>query len=217
MNNKNNRNYQNNRRNAYDDNRPQGVSYSDRQYRPERRGVNPLIWVIAGVGATALAVGGYKFMSEAAAKVQITNVSPHYIKTQEPYNSCSNVKTTQYVANQKDGTTGAVIGGATGAVAGGIIGNQIKHGSGTIVGGLIGGATGALIGNQVQKSNQPDYIAKHSTEKKCATRYRNVRSQNGYNVQYIYKGTQANIVTQNPPAVGTKMDLEQLQSIAIQN
>ena len=47
-------------------------------------------------------------------------------------------------------TSGAVMGGATGALAGGIIGNQSRHAAGgALIGGAIGALAGALIGKDV--------------------------------------------------------------------
>lgn len=208
-----NRDYRDSRDRQYE--RPRDDYYDDRHRYRQGRGTNPLLWVLLGLGGIALAVGGYMFLGQAN-KVQITSVNPHYVTVQEPYNSCRNVKTTTYVANQKDGTKGAIIGGATGAVLGGVVGNQIKHGSGTAIGAVVGGIGGAVAGNQIEKSYEPDTVAKHGSKKECGTKYRSVKSQDGYDVQYLYKGTPATIITQNPPAVGSKIELEQLQAMALQ-
>lgn len=51
---------------------------------------------------------------------------------------------------------GALLGGALGAGAGAIIGNQVHHqgGSGALIGGAAGALTGAIVGDQVEKSRQ---------------------------------------------------------------
>ncbi len=54
---------------------------------------------------------------------------------------------------------GAIIGGATGAAVGGVIGNQTgSTARGAIIGAMVGGAAGAIIGNRMDK--QAEEIAK---------------------------------------------------------
>jgi len=52
---------------------------------------------------------------------------------------------------------GAATGGALGALAGGIIGNQMHHNTGTglLLGGALGAVTGAAVGSQIQKPAEP--------------------------------------------------------------
>ena len=55
---------------------------------------------------------------------------------------------------------GAAIGGASGAVLGGIVGSQSGHaGSGALIGGAAGAGAGALIGNEIDENarNDDDY------------------------------------------------------------
>lgn len=209
-----------NNRDDYDDYEPRRRNdYNDRprQYsQPPQKSNKGLIIALAALGAVAVAAGA-SFLLKKDATAQIISVTPNMVSQQQPYQSCHKVGTTTYVKNQKNGTEGALIGGATGAVAGGIIGNQVKQGGGgTAVGALVGGATGALVGSSVQKSNQPDYIAKKGSNTQCHTAYKTVQVQNGYNVQYMYKDNTASIVTQTAPAIGSKIPMEQLQSMAVQ-
>lgn len=197
------------RRNNYD---PRGSSA--RGYRHKSH--TGLIVTLIVIGAAAIAGGVYKLMA-VNTDAQIVSVSRNYTTIQQPYQSCHKVGTTTYVQNQKDGTTGALVGGATGAVAGGIVGNQIHGGGGgTAVGAIVGGAAGALIGRDIQRSNQPDYVAKHGTTNKCATAYRSVKKPAGYKVQYMYKDNMANIIVANQLTAGSKIPLQQLQAMAIQ-
>lgn len=191
---------------------------NERRYAPSRRGLN-FAWIIVPlllVAAAALGFGAYSLATKPTL-AQIVSVTPNYTTLKKPYNSCHKEATTSYVANQKNGTDGALIGGATGAVAGGIIGNQVKQGGGgTIIGAVIGGATGALAGREIQRSNQPDYVAKHGSTTKCATLYKTVRVKSGsYTVQYNYKDTLATIVTNSAPAIGATLPIAQLQALAV--
>ncbi len=50
---------------------------------------------------------------------------------------------------------GAIIGTATGALAGGIIGHQSgKKGQGALIGGVVGGLTGTFVGHKMEQSDQ---------------------------------------------------------------
>lgn len=204
-----------------DDGYPERNRYDDRYYQPNYRrssgGKKFIIAAVLTLGVAAGAIGAYKvFMTPPPVpQAQILSVSPNYIFSKKAYNSCHKVSTTTYVQNQKDGTNGALIGGATGAVAGGVIGNQIKQGGGgTAVGAIVGGLGGALVGREIQRSNQPDYVAKKSSYDKCGVAYKTVKHQSGYKVQYLYENATASIVTQSPLAVGAKLPLNQLQSMA---
>lgn len=210
---------QQNRRNYNDDD-----DYYDEQPRRTRANNYPpraeksnkgLLYGLGAIAAVAVAAGSY-FAFKAPDTAQIVAVSPNYVTTQQAYQDCHRVGTTRYVKNQKNGTEGALIGGATGAVAGGIIGNQVHGGGGgTAVGAVAGGVGGALIGREIQRSNQPDYVAKHGSSTQCQTAYRPVQTQSGYNVQYLYKDNMANIVTQTAPAIGTKIPMKNLQQMAM--
>jgi hypothetical protein len=53
----------------------------------------------------------------------------------------------RYYCRQEDGTTGLIIG----AVAGGILGNQIDNGRSSLLGTLLGAGAGALLGREIDK------------------------------------------------------------------
>ncbi|HEX8639753.1 MAG TPA: glycine zipper 2TM domain-containing protein [Allosphingosinicella sp.] len=53
----------------------------------------------------------------------------------------------RYYCRRSDGTTGLIIGGATGGILGNVIDGGRSRGAGT----LIGGALGALLGREVQR------------------------------------------------------------------
>lgn len=205
-------------RDEYSSNRQQRDYYDDDGYymgqRPAKSN-KTLLLSLAAVAIVALGAGA-TFLLTKNSNAQIIAVSPNYVTTQQAYQDCHRVGTTSYVANQKNGTEGALIGGATGAVAGGVIGNQVHGGGGgTAVGAIAGGVGGALIGREIQRSNQPDYVARRGSTTKCATAYKPVQTQVGYSVQYMYKDEMNNIVTQMSPAIGSTMPLEELQAMAV--
>ncbi|RTK99001.1 MAG: glycine zipper 2TM domain-containing protein, partial [Proteobacteria bacterium] len=145
---------------------------------------------------------------------KIIAVTPNYITVDKPVKSCKTVESQVSVPNpNKSTTTGTAIGGATGAVAGGIIGNQIKQGGGgTIVGGVLGAATGALIGHEVQKANQPEYITKTEPVKVCNTVIKSVKQISDYQLTYSYNGHVETATTKKKYKVGTTVDYNKLQA-----
>lgn len=211
-------NTQRQRSNAeYTNNRQQRDHYDDEGYYMGKRPAKSNKTLFVSLAAVAIvAIGaGVTFLTKNS-NAQIIAVSPNYVTTQQAYQDCHRVGTTSYVANQKNGTEGALIGGATGAVAGGVIGNQVHGGGGgTAVGAIAGGVGGALIGREVQRSNQPDYVARRGSTTQCTTAYKPVQTQVGYSVQYMYKDEMNNIVTQMSPAIGSTMPLEELQAMAV--
>lgn len=200
------------RKSAYTNGRDEREHYS-RASHNQTNLKKYLIFGAVGVAVVAIAIG----LLSGNRKVQIIAVNPNYITTQVPTEECGRVGTTNYVKNQKNGTEGALIGGATGAVAGGVIGHQVNSGDGTVVGAAVGGVTGALIGRGVERSRQPDYVARHGSTTKCNTVSKTVQTQSGYDVQYLYKDKVASVVMQNAPAVGTQISYSEFeQLVAIQ-
>lgn len=62
--------------------------------------------------------------------------------------------------------THRVAGTAIGAVAGGVLGNQVGGGKGKTLATVGGAVAGGVVGNQVQKSHQ-DKNATYATERRC--------------------------------------------------
>jgi len=55
----------------------------------------------------------------------------------------------RYYCHRSDGTTGLIVG----AVAGGLIGNQLARGKSAALGTILGVGAGALIGQAIEKDN----------------------------------------------------------------
>ncbi|HET6552486.1 MAG TPA: glycine zipper 2TM domain-containing protein [Dyella sp.] len=75
---------------------------------------------------------------------------------------CENVQVKQ--VNSSD--THRVAGTAIGAVAGGVLGNQVGGGKGKTLATVGGAVAGGVVGNQVQKNHQ-DNNATYTTERRC--------------------------------------------------
>lgn len=201
-------------RKVRDDYRDRRNDEQDYRYY-EKRKSNKILIIFLSLLGLAIAGTGIYYVMKSNDVVEITSVKPNMLSYEEPYNTCNKVATTKYVKNTKDGTEGTVVGGATGAVAGGIIGNQIKQGGGgTLIGAVVGGVAGGLVGNNVQKSNQPDYIEKKGSTTKCHTAYKKKHVRKGYIVHYLYKNNIASVVMQTPPTIGSKLSFEQLKAMS---
>jgi uncharacterized protein YcfJ len=75
---------------------------------------------------------------------------------------CEDVQVKQ--VNSSD--THRVAGTAIGAVAGGVLGNQVGGGKGKTLATVGGAVAGGVVGNQVQKAHQ-DNNATYTTERRC--------------------------------------------------
>lgn len=233
----------NNMRNNYSNHQydEHPISRNQRDYYPRyKKKSSPLLTIVISIiGGAAVAVGGMMYYEKHTAEsvaqpsqaipaplaqsqsnqqavnlAKIIAVTPNYITVDKPVKSCKTVESQVSVPNpNKSTTTGTAIGGATGAVAGGIIGNQIKQGGGgTIVGGVLGAATGALIGHEVQKANQPEYITKTEPVKVCNTVIKSVKQISDYQLTYSYNGHVETATTKKKYKVGTTVDYNKLQA-----
>lgn len=163
--------------------------------------------IIGGaIAAAVLAAVGLGIILSNAGKVEIVSVQPALLSAQQPYQSCERVGNTHYSHNHKSGTEGAIIGGVGGAAVGGLV-------SHSWVGAGVGAAVGAVGGDLIERSNQPDYVAHHSTTTQCSTAYRPIQVPVGYQVGYLNSDNAVvQVVTQHQPQVGTKVKLDELNA-----
>jgi len=78
---------------------------------------------------------------------------------------------------------GAIIGGAGGAVAGGLIGHGVK---GALIGGAIGAGGGYIIGNEHRKHEAKEQAAQRAAERRAYLRGRR-SAQHTYAAKYKYQ------------------------------
>lgn len=149
----------------------------------------------------------------ASNEVKILSSTANYETVTKPVKSCKMVTKDVTVPNpnKNNGTTGALIGAGTGAVAGGIIGNQVKNGKGTVIGGLIGAATGAVAGNEIGKAQQPATITKQEQVQECSTVDKAVKSIANYTTTYRYQGNVDTVTTQKAYKSGSSVNINKLR------
>ena len=136
--------------------------------------------VVGGVAVTAAgAYAGYQTMDQGRS-AKVLNVEPMSRTVKTPRQVCaSEVVTHQAAVKDPKRVTGSIIG----AVAGGLLGNQIGDGDGQTVATVAGAAAGGYAGNKVQKNMQESNTTQ-TVEQRCRTVYDSVEKPDGYQVRY---------------------------------
>ncbi|MFP8967290.1 glycine zipper 2TM domain-containing protein [Pokkaliibacter sp. CJK22405] len=139
--------------------------------------------VVGAIGVTAGgAIGGYQYFSqpEQPTVAQITNVEKLTQTQNNPREVCENkVVTHQKPVQDQHRITGTVVG----ALAGGLLGNQVGGGNGKKLATIAGAAAGGYAGNQVQQNmqNSDTYT---TNERECHTVQDSKTVVTGYKVTY---------------------------------
>ena len=141
-----------------------------------------LTGVIAGaVAVTAIGgVAGYKALNPEPEFAEVLAVEPVSETTKTPKEVCSDVAVNEQ-APVKD--PNRIAGTAVGAVAGGLLGNQVGGSTGRTLATVAGAAAGGYAGNQVQKNLQEKNTVSR-TETRCKTAYESHTRTIGYDVRY---------------------------------
>ncbi len=141
-----------------------------------------LTGVIAGaIAVTAIGgVAGYKALNPEPEFADVLAVKPVTETTKTPREICEDVVVNEQ-APVKD--PNRIAGTAVGAVAGGLLGNQIGGGSGKTIATVAGAAAGGYAGNQVQKNMQQKNVVSR-TERRCRTVQESSSRTVGYDVRY---------------------------------
>ena len=141
-----------------------------------------LTGVIAGaIAVTAIGgVAGYKAMNPQPEFADVLAVKPVTETTKTPKEVCNDVVVNEPAPVQD---TNRIAGTAIGAVAGGLLGNQVGGGDGRKLATVAGAAAGGYAGNQVQKNMQEKNTVSR-TETRCKTVYETHTKNMGYDVRY---------------------------------
>ena len=148
--------------------------------------MDKLAYIAAGI---AIALGGYAFADyraeqrEEAQYATTLRVTPVTEEVKTPREECRDVRTTRYVKDRGNDTTGTIVG----ALVGGAIGNQVGGGNGRKAATAAGLVGGGLIGRRIDENNNPPK-AVHSTQRKCKTVHDTHEEVVAYDVEYEYNG-----------------------------
>lgn len=129
---------------------------------------------------------------------RVRRVQPQYETVQVPRNEC----TSQIVTEQQPVAQGPnYVGIGVGAVAGGVLGNQVGKGHGreaaTAAGAVIGALAGNTIANNYGGGAQVQPVAREVQS--CRTVYDTQNRLTGYRVDYEYQGQRFSTVTPQDP------------------
>lgn len=96
-------------------------------------------------------------------------------------------------------------GTAIGAVAGGLLGNQIGGGKGKTLATVAGAVGGGYAGNRVQASRQQGNVTS-TVERHCSTVNNSSTKLVGYDVRYEYKGVTRTVRMDHDPGDRVKVE-----------
>jgi uncharacterized protein YcfJ len=156
--------------------------------------------IIGGVVATAGgAVAGYNMVQGTAPPVpdfaEVLSVEPAITQIAQSEEVCRDVEVVHQKAPRDQHR---VAGTATGAVLGGLLGNQVGGGSGKKIATVVGAVAGGIAGNKVQQRTQGNDTYT-TLESECETLTNYVDTVIGYDVTYRIGQQQGSIRMDQQP------------------
>jgi len=161
--------------------------------------------VLGAVGVTAGgAVATYSLVKNGSEYAEVLAVQPvkEIIKT--PREVCKDVTVTRQkpVKDQHQ-----IVGTVLGAVAGGLLGNQVGGGNGKKVATVAGAAAGGYAGNKVQENMQANSTYT-TTETRCNTVTDTSEKVTGYDVKYQLDGKVGQVRMDHDPGAQIPLSKE---------
>ena len=151
--------------------------------------------VLGAVGVTAGgAFATYNYVS-GPKYAEVLSVDPITELVKTPRQVCEDVQVTRQKP-VKD--THQIAGTVIGAVAGGLLGNQVGGGNGKKIATVAGAAAGGYAGNKVQENMQAGSTYT-TTEKRCRTVTDTSEKISGYNVKYSLGGKVSSVTMDHEP------------------
>ncbi|MCY1264586.1 hypothetical protein D9M68_200740 [compost metagenome] len=152
--------------------------------------------VLGAIGVTAGgAVATYSLVDRAPAYAEVLAVQPVKETIKTPREVCKDVTVTHQrpVKDQHQ-----IAGTAIGAIAGGLLGNQIGGGTGKKIATVAGAVGGGYAGNKVQEGmQQRDTYT--TTETRCSTVHDTSEKVVGYDVKYLLDGKAGQVRMDHDP------------------
>ncbi|RDI99662.1 glycine zipper 2TM domain-containing protein [Dyella solisilvae] len=145
-----------------------------------------------GVGGTAQQAAG----QDGAKYARVVSVTPVHEQASAPQQVCHDEVVTTHKPVQD---THQIAGTAIGAVAGGLLGNQIGGGKGRTLATVAGAVGGGYAGHEIQANHQAN-ATQQTTQRKCTT----VPGSAGdkvvaYDVSYEYNGVTRSVRMDHDP------------------
>ena len=149
------------------------------------------IATLSVLAAAALGAQAQAFVDQA----RVRSVEPQYETVQVPRQECRSEWVSEAPAAQGPNYAGVAIG----AVAGGVLGNQVGKGHGREAATAAGAVVGALAGNHIANRNAPQYPPAQREVRQCRTVMDHQQRLAGYRVTYEYRGHEQVTVLQEEP------------------
>ncbi|MCE5233008.1 MAG: glycine zipper 2TM domain-containing protein [Mizugakiibacter sp.] len=172
--------------------------------------------VIAGIGVLAglgIASRGGFATSNDVQFAQVVGVKPVKETTTHPRQVCHDEVVT-HAKPVKD--EHQIAGTAIGAIAGGLLGNQVGGGKGKTLATVAGAAAGGYAGHEIQKRHQEN-ATYTTTETRCKTVNDKTENTVGYDVEYDYNGVTRHARMDHDPGVGSKLEVDKEGTLATAN
>jgi uncharacterized protein YcfJ len=126
---------------------------------------------------------------------KVVSVDPVHSKTSNPREVCHD-ETVTHTAPPRD--QHQIAGTAIGAIAGGLLGNQIGGGKGKTLATVAGAVGGGYAGNRIEAHQQRGQVTT-SVERKCSTVSNSSDKIVGYDVRYEYNGVTRTVRMDHDP------------------
>lgn len=134
---------------------------------------------------------------------KVVSVDPVHSKTNHPKQVCRD-ETVTHTAPPKD--EHRIAGTAIGAVAGGLLGNQIGGGKGKTLATVAGAIGGGYAGNRIEAHQQKGQVTT-SVERNCSTVNNTSDKIVGYDVRYEYNGVTRTVRMDHDP--GNRVEVQE--------
>lgn len=150
----------------------------------------------AGVSSATADTGvGAQANDNGVKYAKVVSVDPVRSTANNPKQVCHD-ETVTHTAPPKD--EHRVAGTAIGAVAGGLLGNQVGGGKGKTLATVAGAVGGGYAGNRIQANKQKGQVTT-SVERKCETVNNSSSKIVGYDVRYEYNGVTRTVRMDHDP------------------
>lgn len=126
---------------------------------------------------------------------KVVGVEPVRSTSNTPRQVCRD-ETVTHTAPPKD--EHRIVGTAIGAVAGGLLGNQVGGGKGKTLATVAGAVGGGYAGNRIEASRQQPKVTT-SVERKCSTVTDTTSKIVGYDVKYVFNGVTRTVRMNHDP------------------
>lgn len=150
----------------------------------------------AAMSATSNADAGPKY-------AKVVSVDPVHSKTNHPKQVCHD-ETVTHTAPPKD--QHRIAGTAIGAIAGGLLGNQVGGGKGKTLATVAGAVGGGYAGNRIEAHQQKGQVTT-SVERNCSTVNNTSDKIVGYDVRYEYNGVTRTVRMDHDP--GNRVEVQE--------